>query len=155
MNIDIKSIVKTISRKQRGLEDPRLVYPMRDWVIGVIGSLVIIFGTLLFSIFDYKSYTNLSPDDEIILAMIPYHTDQVEEAITKYQVRAKAYADTIMLVGSSTKQSLEADLLIEKEGVNKIETDTRYENQSPAIPASQNVSTTTEDTTITSPALAV
>jgi hypothetical protein len=85
MNIDIKSIVKTIMRRNRGLQDPQLIYPARDWAIGMVGALVIVCGALVFSVIQYQSYTNLSLDEEMVLTMVPYRTAQVEQALERYR----------------------------------------------------------------------
>ena len=85
MNIDIQKIVKTITRKNRGLQDPQLIYPARDWAIGMVGTLAVVCGALGFSVWQYQSYTNLSLDEEVVLSMIPYKTTQVEEALVRYR----------------------------------------------------------------------
>jgi len=92
MNIDIGQITKTITRKQRGLEDPVLIHPARDWAIGMVGTLVLILGAVLFSVIEYRAYTDVSLSDEVVQTMVPYRAAQVEQAITKYQARAAAHA---------------------------------------------------------------
>ncbi|MFN3188199.1 MAG: hypothetical protein ACK42D_01480 [Candidatus Paceibacteria bacterium] len=100
MNIDIQQIVKTITRKNKGLQDPQLIYPARDWGVGMIGTLVIICAAVVFSIWQYHSYTNLSLDEEVVLAMISYRAVQVEEALTRYRALSVTHAEIISINGS-------------------------------------------------------
>lgn len=95
MNIDIKKITKTIIRKNRGLRDPQLIYPARDWAVGMMGTLVIISLAVAFSIWQYRSYTNLALDEKAVLDMISYRTVQVEQALIKYRDLASIHNEII------------------------------------------------------------
>lgn len=99
MNIDVKNIVKTISRKQRGLQDPQLIYPDRDWVVGMVGTLFILCLAVVFCVIQYKSYTNPLLDEEAVSALVPYKTAIVEQALVKYKEQAELHTQ---IVASST-----------------------------------------------------
>lgn len=95
MNIDIKKIAKTISRKNRGLQDPQLIYPARDWALGMVGTLLLIVLAVAFTTWQYHSYTNLSLDEEVVLAMVPYRTEQVEQALVRFRTLSLVHNEII------------------------------------------------------------
>jgi len=102
MNIDVKKITKTIMRKNRGLQDPQLVHPARDWAVGIVGTLVVFCIALGFSVWQYLSYTNLSLGEEVVLDMIPYKTEQVDESLLLYRDLSNTHAQIITKADTST-----------------------------------------------------
>jgi len=111
MNIDIKSIAKTIIRKNQGIQDPQLIYPARDWAVGVVGMLVTISIAVAWTVWQYRSYTNVSLDEEIIPTMLPYRTLDVEQAIAKYQVVETNHKKIIEAATVSLSRSFENGVL--------------------------------------------
>jgi hypothetical protein len=95
MNIDIKQIARTIARKEQGLVDPQLVYPARDWALTILITLTLIVGAVVFSVVEYRSYTNVGLNEEVVMTMVPYRAALVEQAIAKYQARAEEHARII------------------------------------------------------------
>lgn len=100
MNIDINKITKTIIRKNRGLEDPQLIHPARDWSIGIVSTLVVVCLAVGWSVWQYYSYTNLTFDEATMVTMVPYRANQVEEAIARYQARSDIHRAIIMTPSS-------------------------------------------------------
>lgn len=117
MNIDIKKITKTIMRKNRGLQDPQLIYPARDWAIGMMGTLVIVCVAVGYSVLQYRSYTNLSLDEEVVLTMIPYRTALVEQALVRYRALSATHNE---IISATSNVVIEAeDTVKENEDVVK------------------------------------
>ncbi len=119
MNIDIQKITKTIMRKNRGLQDPQLIYPARDWAIGMMGTLVIVCVAVGYSVLQYRSYTNLSLDEEVVLTMIPYRTALVEQALVRYRALSATHNEII-----SDTSRIVAEEVLEEEVVEDLEVDT-------------------------------
>jgi len=120
MNIDIKNIVKTIARKKQGLQDPQLIYPARDWAIGMVGTLGIVCFAVAFCVIQYHSYTNMSLDEEVILTMVPYRTAQVEKALVKYRTIEATHLGIISTAeGIGSEDEVTEEGLVEDGGVTE------------------------------------
>lgn len=114
MDFDIKKILKTIVRKNKGLRDPQLIHPARDWAIGVVGALIMLLGAVLFSVGQYYSYTSLPLDEEVVLDMVSYNTVLVEKALVKYRDLSTVHEDVI--IGANSLDTEEQTKTIE--GIN-------------------------------------
>lgn len=143
MNIDIKHIAKTITRKKQGLQDPQLIYPERDWAIGVVGTLVVILAALGFSVWQYQSYTDMSHDEAVESTMVPYRAAQVEQALTEYRAKAATHAVIIAVPGSNNSN-------VGEDG-NEEDEDNEEKNISGATTENPNPGTSTESEVTTTP----
>lgn len=124
MNIDITRITQTITRKQRGLEDPQLINPARDWAIGIIGVLVLVFGATIFSIIEYRTYTDLSLDEAVVQTLVPYRAAVVEQAISKYQAQAEAHLAVLQSVSDPDTAEVSPESVTNEEESDPIVTPT-------------------------------
>lgn len=117
MNFDIKDIIKTIKRKNQELADPQLIHPERDWQIGVVVALVIIFVAVGWSVFQYRAYTRLPLDAEAILPVVPYKPAIVEKALAEYKNRIELHNSIIASTGvdQATKEIINPNFAIDME----------------------------------------
>jgi hypothetical protein len=155
MNIDITSITKSIARKKRGLEDPQLINPSRDWAIGIIGTLVLIFGATIFSVVQYQRYTDLSMDEEVVVSLVPYRAAVVEQAIEKYSARAAAHSAILQSVSEAETVGVSTDSVINEEESDQIVTPTEEGIAEPSLVPELEIPIEEEPVTVVTPDLAI
>jgi hypothetical protein len=89
---DITKMVQHIVRRNRGVADPQIMHPMREWVIGISVTLVgvfigAVFAASLYSFYDAKNDSIITVTETVV----PYNAVVVEEALTDYRLKKSAY----------------------------------------------------------------
>jgi hypothetical protein len=89
---DILAMVRHVTRHSRGVRDPQIVHPMREWMLGV-GFVAI--GVLVGGLYSFMVYNRTLSDqlEQPIVAVprAPYQATVVEQALTKYGDRRAQY----------------------------------------------------------------
>ncbi len=89
---DILAMVRHVTRHSRGVRDPQIVHPMREWITGVG---VVLIGVAVGGLYSFVVYNRtLSDQSEQPLAPIvavPYQAAIVEQALTEYGARRVQY----------------------------------------------------------------
>lgn len=84
-----KEMAKKVMRKQHGLRDPQIMHPEREWLIGIVGALVIFFFCVFCSIYAYIENKSISfeqahtQSDEVVV----YRESLVKDALGQFAER--------------------------------------------------------------------
>lgn len=93
---DIKKMVRNVLRRDKGLQDSRIMHPTREWFIGLVVLCVIVvvgggYSALSYVNFDTKEYS----DADASQGLITYRAAQVEQAIAKYSNKKNEHEQLI------------------------------------------------------------
>jgi len=101
------NIAKKILKSHKGLKDPRIMHPEREWVVGLVVSVVIFATVATWSYFVYLKYQNLSTDnnDEQSTETVVYNEALMKSALQEFSSRRKHYEE--LLAESPSKTILE------------------------------------------------
>lgn len=93
---DITKMAKHILRRDKGLSDPQIMHPMREWTTGLFIAVLIVFSGSLFSIYLYQSF-NEKLQQEILTpeAHVPYGAETVKNALKIYNEEATSYSNIL------------------------------------------------------------
>ncbi len=85
-------MVQHIVRRNRGVSDPQIMHPMREWLIGIIATVIVgVFGSIS-AAFLYHSYDVLRGTEIAVVATsTPYKTKVVERALVEYREKRENY----------------------------------------------------------------
>jgi hypothetical protein len=106
MSKQIDNLLKSISRHKRGLRDPQIMHPGRDWLIGIAFALTIFILSAIWSTTVYLKNRNASAQIEFEQQSeaVIYRESMVTEALGRIQDRA----DTLdALLGQSRGRVVE------------------------------------------------
>lgn len=85
-------MVQHIVRRNRGASDPQIMHPMREWVIGIgFTVLVVVAGSVLAASF-YNYYDDKR--DAVVTVTetpVPYNAAQIEQALERYRTKQFEY----------------------------------------------------------------
>ncbi len=92
----IKQMVEHVARRSRGVEDRELMYPMREWALGMaIATAVVLVGALV-SYHFYSEAIDLAGTRVTPVAPdVPYDAQKISDAIHKYQDKDKIYQSIV------------------------------------------------------------
>jgi hypothetical protein len=97
---DLKRLITSVLKKQRGTMDREMMDPAREWLFGVLIALVLVLVGGLYSYLFYQRVINsdivVSSDDA---SSTIYNSQKITEAISKYQQK-RDFFDSI---GQGTK----------------------------------------------------
>lgn len=96
---DIFKMVRHIVRQDNGVPDTRIMHPMREWLTGLGGVIILVLGGSVFAASVYQSYT-LSTAAEVAIPerVVPYNGTLIEQALEMYLKKQVIYDG---LVGTS------------------------------------------------------
>lgn len=108
----ITQMVQHIVRRNRGLSDPQIMHPMREWLIGIVVTGVVgIIGSVAAALL-YHSYSELRGTEIAVVATsTPYKVKIVDAALAEYRQKRKSY-DALLdkkaapIVASSTEVTI-------------------------------------------------
>lgn len=101
---EFKKMAKKILRSDKGVVNPKLMHPAREWGIGITVGLIILVVSMVWSAEVYLSYRDTNFDEvanenEVIV----YRASLVENTLALFTNRADYFAD---LLSNSTQPSL-------------------------------------------------
>jgi hypothetical protein len=90
---DIVQMVKRVHRESRGLPPRRLIYPAREWAIGVVLTIGIILIVCAVSGYTYLYLTDIQTRIEPVTpTTVRYQEQTVARALELYELRADRFA---------------------------------------------------------------
>jgi hypothetical protein len=121
---EFKKMAKKILKSDRGVQNPKLMHPAREWGIGVLSGLLVLAASAAWSANTYVSYrnnaniNNSSVDSEVII----YRALQVETALKTFSDRNERYGSFVggnnNLPGEEPVLEVEIDLSTSTEEVS-------------------------------------
>jgi hypothetical protein len=91
---DIIKMVKRVHRESQGLPPRRLIYPTREWAIGVLATCVLVVVACAGSAYGYIYLSEIGTRIELVEPTIArYQAAAVERTIELYKLRADRFAD--------------------------------------------------------------
>lgn len=99
---EFKKMAKKILKSDRGVQNPKLMHPAREWGIGVILGFLILAASAAWSASTYISYrssSNISSSD-VDSEVVVYRALQVETALKTFAERSVRYEE---LVGGTSE----------------------------------------------------
>jgi hypothetical protein len=90
---EFKKMAKDIFKVSKGIQNPQLVHPRREWFIGLFIGLIILGSTIVWSGNRYLFYRNLAVSENVSGKQdIPvYRETLVKEALNSYSERNNEY----------------------------------------------------------------
>ncbi len=117
---DITKMVAHIIRRDKGIADPQLMHPTREWFIGLgITTLIVLFGSwfcwYIYSVYSQTISSELSVNEPVV----PYQAASIAEAIKIYEGKQLKYSEILgkTLDAEAVIISTSTELLIELEKI--------------------------------------
>jgi len=105
----ITQMVQHIVRRNRGLSDPQIMHPMREWLIGIVVTGVVgIIGSVAAALL-YHSYNELRGTEiAVVASSTPYKVKIVDAALAEFRQKRERYdvlldKKTTPVIASSTE----------------------------------------------------
>lgn len=116
---EITKIAKKILNSNKQLKNPQLMYPEREWSIGMVVSIFIFVGTAYWSANTYSAYQNISTNQvDDSQTNVSYRDTLVKAALEKFSLRHNEYN---LLIGVTNQPTQIEETVTE---VEVVETDT-------------------------------
>jgi hypothetical protein len=145
---DITKMVQHVVRRNRGVADPQIMHPMREWVTGIgVTALGVLAGSIL-AAWLYTYYQ--AKTDEVIAVTetpIPYNATLVAEALSIYRSKLEAYnavtgisaigdnsAVEIAETATTTEAGTDVEPALDTPVVNEVETVIESNLETPVAP---------------------
>lgn len=91
--VDILRMVKNVYRHSRGLPPRRLIYPAREWGLGLCATALLLVGVSVASAYLYTTLNNIEETIQPAnVATVRYQSTAVEQALDRYADRERAFA---------------------------------------------------------------
>jgi len=102
---EIVKMAEHVFRRSHGVPDKRLMHPRREWIIGLLLFLTIVFAGGVLSVGMFSQYQNLDTDaGETIIEVPQYNSALVTNVIDTYKDRTEAY-DSLINIHSAAPLS--------------------------------------------------
>lgn len=89
---DIKAMVTHVLQRQRGVPDRESINPAREWILGVVATVILVMIGGLISYGFYLNTISLEVDTNHVPAVaIPYNASLVEATVIEFRARTTAY----------------------------------------------------------------
>jgi len=104
---NITKIIKKVSKRDWGVPDRELMHPRREWSIGLIIFLILVFTGGSYALFAFNSYSDISVEGEVVeVDQLHYKRADALKAIELYKQRRDAFEsvnqDEIKIEATST-----------------------------------------------------
>lgn len=111
---EITSVAKRMLRQHRGLEDPQIIHPKREWLIGVTISTTIFVLIVWWSVAAHIKHSNTNVDGSAEAASTDtiYREAQVRAALELFEDRNERYNK---LIGSAASEPEVAEEVVVEE----------------------------------------
>ena len=85
---DITKMVAHVIRRDKGIADPQLMHPTREWFTGLaIATLIVLFGSW-FCFYTYTLYTKtINTELPVSESSVPYQAATIAEAVRIYEAK--------------------------------------------------------------------
>ncbi len=111
---EITEVAKSMLRRHRGLADPQIIHPQREWFIG-IGASVLLFSLIVWwsaSSYIKHSEASIESSTETVSTETVYREGQVNSALELFDAKSKRYEE---LVGDESFQPTIVEPVVEVE----------------------------------------
>ena len=90
---DIKKLIRSVLRQQRGLRDHQIIHPTRDWMVGFIGGLILLIVGAAWSFTTYKEVGERDVESVDVgeVKQTVYREDMVNAALEQFRERKEQY----------------------------------------------------------------
>jgi hypothetical protein len=92
---DIKKFARELVKFDKGIKNPKLMHPSRDWQIGILSGVVLLSGVTLWNLdtyFEYREDNSISQTEEVTDSVV-YRETLVKSALDSYQERALTHQE--------------------------------------------------------------
>jgi hypothetical protein len=92
---DIKKFARELVKFDKGIKNPKLMHPSRDWQIGILSGVVLLSGATLWNLdtyFEYREDNSISQTEEVTDSVV-YRETLVKSALDSYQERALTHQE--------------------------------------------------------------
>ncbi len=140
---DISKMVKHIMRRNRGVVDPQIMHPMREWVIGIVITLIGMLGGSILAASLYQYY-DAKMDTEVAVAatVVPYDAAVVEAALSQYRIKQAQYEAVVGMGTAETATTTSLDEIVSASStVNLVQVEEVLE---PVVESEESVTEPTE-----------
>lgn len=92
-NKDIfKEIVKKLDRQKKGLRDPRIMHPEREWLLGIAVMIFVFLGSAYWSAQTYLKNRNVTSEEIVSDENVTYRDAIVRDVLQRFNKRGETYA---------------------------------------------------------------
>ena len=104
---DITALLEKVTRHDRGLHERQLIYPRRDWIVGVMLALVTILSAGWWSAQIYTSNRDIEVVDTTpSTGKVVYRAQLVDQALLQYQQRAEKFDQLLQAAPGRTSEAV-------------------------------------------------
>ncbi len=104
---DIRKMVEHVIRRQRGVVDSEPMDPAREWVTGILVTLLFV---CVGGVVSYRYYSSTiaweASMDAVVAPTVLYNALQVEEALSWYEAREEKYQELRGVMPAETPTSI-------------------------------------------------
>ncbi len=113
---DITKMVGHIIRRDKGIADPQLMHPTREWFFGLgITTLIVFFGSW-FCLDLYTQYSHIIHTPVIVSeSAVPYQAATIAEAIKIFETKQLKFSEILGTTPEEIEVSTPSELIIETE----------------------------------------
>lgn len=91
-NKDIfKSLLKKLERQKKGLSDPRIMHPQREWAIGIVAMIVVFLGSAYWSSQVYIKNRNVTSTEVLADEVVVYKEGIVTDVLNRFKENNETY----------------------------------------------------------------
>jgi hypothetical protein len=117
---DILIMVRHIVRRDRGVRDPQIMHPTREWFFGLLISIFVVAIGTWFCWYVYVSYTDkLVKVTESVEASVPYQAATVSEAISIFNARKQKFNEILDQAKSSPINTTSVEVETSTESISE------------------------------------
>lgn len=103
---DISDITKKIIRRSKGISDPRIMHPVRDWWLGIMaGCLTVLVGGVYLWILHQSYYETTFISESVQQSQIPYPAELVDQAVTIIKEQQNSFSEQFISLEAAGSDS--------------------------------------------------
>ena len=89
---DILKMVHHVTKRSRGIPDKRLMHPVREWLIGLLGMVLVVVVGVIYSVHLFTTFSNVTEITHTESAIsIRYNETLINEAREQFSVRSDKF----------------------------------------------------------------
>lgn len=118
---DIIAMTNRIVRRQKGIAEPRIIHPYREWYIALSVSMLVAFVGIGYNAYLFRYYHAIEQHTVPSEATeVEYDVDMVKEVVALYQVRAQQFISAQENVALSA-ETVEVSVATTTEGGDSVD----------------------------------
>ena len=109
---DIKNMVAHIIRRDKGIADPQLMHPTREWFVGLFIAFVIVVCGSWFCVYIFSTYRDKMNTPVVVTEpAVPYQAARIAEAIKIFEAKQRTFSEILTGAGTTVAESPERPAL--------------------------------------------